>query len=430
MIVSATILLGIVLISYRISKLISPQLEETPFIVAIITAFYYPLVYWSLRGMEVGIAILLVYLSVLIAIFPSPRSIDFKRALILGLVMLFAIVVRFDVILQISIILVFVIYENIKSKTRFISISPVLFLYLIGIVIVLLFQYIYFGSVYPNTYYLKIVGVSLFQRLTVGIQVFVEYATRDFLWPLLIIISGIIYFRELRENRVYLLLSLFIVQCIYSIYVGGDYAEPLNSPQVDAANRFIAQGMPSVIILFGVTIIKFLNILLKSKNTKSSRVHRRSSILILALSLSTIVIISGEPWFKWTIHNAPLLDSDIWRTKLGLQIRKYTDDNATIAAHAVGQISYYSDRRIIDLLGKSDPIVAMSPPTTSFRPGHNKWNYEYSIMTLKPDLIADEWGQVANFLKSKYEYYRLPNGIYIRQDSNLLNITGLSQDYK
>jgi len=65
----------------------------------------------------------------------------------------------------------------------------------------------YFGSIFPNTYYLKVVGSSLHERLIVGIQVFVEYATRDFLTPLFIIIAGLVFFRTFREKRFFLFLA-------------------------------------------------------------------------------------------------------------------------------------------------------------------------------------------------------------------------------
>ena len=96
--------------------------------------------------------------------------------------------------------------------------------------------------------------------------------------------------------------------------------------------------------------------------------------------------------------NIPLLSSDIWRAKLGLHINKNTRANAVIAVHAAGQIPYYSNRNTIDLLGKNDSYVAKLPPTTKFRPGHNKWNYPYSIGKLQPDLIADEWGKSRHYL--------------------------------
>jgi len=65
----------------------------------------------------------------------------------------------------------------------------------------------------------------------------------------------------------------------------------------------------------------------------------------------------------------------------------------------VGTIGYYSERRIVDLLGKCDRHVARLPmrrairqnPLTYFLPGHLKWDYAWSIGELKPDLVAQLW---------------------------------------
>ena len=84
MITSAFLLMGNAYISYRLSKIIDPQSVKAPLIAAIITAFYYPLVFWSLRGMEVGVATFLVYTLFMLAINPS-KPFNFIRSSLLSL---------------------------------------------------------------------------------------------------------------------------------------------------------------------------------------------------------------------------------------------------------------------------------------------------------------------------------------------------------
>ena len=74
-----------------------------------------------------------------------------------------------------------------------------------------------------------------------------------------------------------------------------------------------------------------------------------------------LLVISGEPWFNYTVENAPLLKADIRRVRLGVHIAENTSPDAVIAVHAAGQIPYFSDRRTIDLLGLNEPLVAMGP---------------------------------------------------------------------
>ena len=118
-----------------------------------------------------------------------------------------------------------------------------------------------------------------------------------------------------------------------------------------------------------------------------------------------------------------MLSSDVWRAKRGLCLRRATSPDATIACHAAGNIPYYSDRRTIDLLGKSDRRIARTPPKRSFRPGHDRWDYEYGIALLKPDVVADEWGPLESFMSTRMqdEYKRLQCGMYVRLASDKVN---------
>ncbi|MBP6209546.1 MAG: hypothetical protein KA473_08900, partial [Anaerolineales bacterium] len=126
------------------------------------------------------------------------------------------------------------------------------------------------------------------------------------------------------------------------------------------------------------------------------------------------------------VNNAPLLKSDIRRVKLGLHIARNTDPQAVVAVHAAGQIPYYSERTIIDLLGLNDPIVAKSSGHGEFYPGHNKWLYEYSITQLRPDVIADNFEPLSAFMRDNPDYEFLFSDIYVRVDSQLVNVEGLS----
>lgn len=424
MITSSFFLIGNAFLSFKLVKIVVPQSRIAPLASAFITAFYFPLVFWSLRGMEVGITTFLVYLSVLLAI-NSSRTFSSKRSLILGVIMLLAILVRLDTAFQITLILWYLLYDFHKKKTSIFRILPPLSLFLMGMIGILIFQYLYFGSVLPNTYYLKLTGVPLIERITVGVKVFVDYASRDFIAPLCLILAGLLFFRPLRGKNNYLLIALFLIQCAYSISVGGDYSEQMDL----AANRFIAQGMPSVIILSSIIIEHFFNFFEEKVGIEQMGILWNRAMQIGIISLVILFIMSGPTWFKWTYQNSPLLDGDIRRAKLGILIRENTDEDAVIAVHAAGQISYFSNRRIIDLLGKSDPLVAKGPPVTSFRPGHNKWNYEYSITSLRPDIVCGGWDPLNKFLTKNSDYSQLVNNVYlwIRNDSTRINVAGLEK---
>ncbi len=405
MLSSAVILVVNVLVVYKISQTLLPNAQYAPILAAIITAFYFPLVFWSLRGMEVGLLTLLINFAVLLAIKQ-------ENQVLLSVILALAIIVRIDA--AISAILV-ALYFFIKRK----SFLPVLAV-MLTVAAVLLFQKYYFGDLLPTTYYQKMTGYSLLERVRKGVLVFNEFAARDVLALLFFSLAGIAYYKQ-RTPETFLLLGIFLAQCAYSIYVGGDYAEP----ETDAANRFITQGMPALFILFAWITNRILS------DLSAAQPQRASSLLgmnpAIPIAIMALLIISAEPWFNHAINNAPLLKADIRRVKIALHIKENTSPNAVIAVHAAGQIPYYSERTTIDLLGLNDPIVAKGPGEGEFYPGHNKWNYYYSIRELQPDLIADNFIKLAAFMKDNQQYQLLDSDIYVRLDSQLVDMEGLNK---
>ena len=131
-----------------------------------------------------------------------------------------------------------------------------------------------------------------------------------------------------------------------------------------------------------------------------------------------------------TLENSAGERGVLRRVRLGLFLAQHTSPAAIIAVHAAGQIPYYAERQTIDLLGLNDPVVAKGPASGPFYPGHDKWNYEYSILGLKPDLIADNWDKLADFMRGRAEFQKLENGIYVRKDSRLIDIPALAQEYR
>jgi hypothetical protein len=242
-----------------------------------------------------------------------------------------------------------------------------------------------------------------------------------------VVAGGLLLYKDTATPKTLLLLALFAVQCAYSIYVGGDSSEY----DVGGANRFITQGVPFLFVMFGIMVDRLLRDLQSLKPSVVRQLDRTSLPLFLFLSLAALFIISGQQWLVWGLQNAPVLESDILRVKVGVLIQQSTDESTTVAVHAAGQISYFSKRKAIDLLGKNDAVIAKGPRVWGSQPGHNKWNYEYSILQLQPDVVADEWLFSRDFMAAHTdEYERLPNGIWIKKASTLVDRDSLSQDYR
>lgn len=409
MLIGAAILLANILVVIQITNFLKPTARYAPLIAATITAFYFPFVFWTLRGLEVGALLLTLNLALLFAL---RLTLDLKPATVfwLSLCLCISLLIRLDAFLQIGILLAYIFIKKPRAGVLP-FISSILFL-----LAILVFQRSYFGDFLPNTYYLKVSGVPITERVWLGLTVLIDYASRDFLMPLLFSILAWVVYKDFRSREMFILLSLFIVQILYSVWVGGDYAEDA----LDSANRFTAQGMTGLIILFCLALERFL------ENVKASQ---PGPVFAVVVGIGVLVVMSGEPWEKWMINNAPMHRTDIQRVQLGLRIQSNTDPAAVIAVHAAGQIPYYSQRTTIDLLGKSDPLIAKGPPAATFMPGHNKWNYDYSIGVLKPDVIADNFFKLRSFMETNTDYQRLPNGIYVRKDSTLVDFAGLQVEH-
>ena len=104
-----------------------------------------------------------------------------------------------------------------------------------------------------------------------------------------------------------------------------------------------------------------------------------------ALALAVVQVV---PVSRWLDSNASGLSVDRELSREGVLYRQTTAPGTSIAVTAAGAIAYFSGRPIVDLFGKMDPVVARGPQRTKeFRPGHDKWNYEYSIGVLRPPVV-------------------------------------------
>ncbi|MBI3163680.1 MAG: hypothetical protein HYZ24_03275 [Chloroflexi bacterium] len=411
MLASAGILLANIAVVYKTTETLVPESNHAPILSALVTAFYYPLVFWSLRGMEVSLLVLLIDSALFLAISKRNNA-------IIGAILAIAIVVRVDTLISSAPIVLYLFTKNKRD-----AIVPVILIAATTLVI-FYFQKTYFGDFLPTTYYQKVTGYSILERIKHGLLVFNQFATRDTFFLFLFSLAGIFFYKLQHNREVLLLLTIFVAQCFYSIYVGGDYAEP----ETNAANRFITQGMPALIILFSWMTTRILADL-KTAQPQSALTSPRANPAI-PLALVILLTISGEPWLNHLVDNAPLLKADIRRVKLGLLIAESTSPEAIIAVHAAGQIPYYSNRTTIDLLGLNDPIIAKGAGNGEFYPGHNKWDYEYSIAQLLPDLIADNFAPLADFMRGQSNYIKLDNGVYIRADSTQIDIDLIGREYR
>lgn len=414
-------LVATVLLTAGIARTIWPQFWTVPVAAGAMVALDFGLVFWSARGTEVSLVTAATLGMTLL--FMRWRHSRTARELWCGAFCgAAAIVVRLDaaaIVLTVTTWLtVCEVLANRSPRdgrrevhTNSLLSRPVLVAFAVPIVTtatVLAFQVLYFSDALPNTYRLKMRGVSVAERLSVGTQELISNAAPQLrvlilLGPLLLALFS---WSALRNGDIVVLILIAAVSVSYSVWVGGDYA----NAQVHAPNRFALVGIPALCILAAGGWTTAVTRLIPAA---------RIGAVSAALGALAVAIVLWPNWHNNNLRSLfkeeiPLLKSDQQRSALGLYLGRVLPWDTTIAVHAAGQIPYYADLRAIDLLGKSDRMIANLPQKTErFRPGHNKWDYDHSIGELAPDVIVDTWGDLRSYLDTHPGYTRLPNGIWV-----------------
>jgi hypothetical protein len=264
-------------------------------------------------------------------------------------------------------------------------------------------------------------------RIQRGLSVF-----GDFVWGSgwFLIVLPLLLLALRPEPPTLLFFALLLGQIAYSIFVGGDAWE-----HNGGANRFIALAMPLFFLLFVQTLDRVQRVILQKKRGEWTQLlgHAVLGGLVLTSLFSFNIINENDAVAKWTTLKRPPFVAGTQRyVTLGLLIQEITDPQARIAVATAGNIIYFAERTGIDMLGKSDKVIARSQPHESsgsfnnvdeiFRPGHNKWDYQRSIVELAPDIVAQIWGssrEMAPYLEAGgYEYFEIDGfPLYIRVDS-------------
>lgn len=391
-----------------------------------LTAFYYPLTFWSLRGMEVSVLVCMVNCSIWLAL----RSIHKERAsLILYLILGIATLIRPDMLVTGMSILMYMLLMDPRNRIANASLGLVVLASFV--VLQSVFRLAYFGDFLPNTYYLKMSGYPALLRIARGLMVAPKFLCTMF--PLLLLAPFI--YRLLRKNtQVLLLLWIFATQLLYSIYVGGDAWELWGR-----ANRYIVIAVPALFILLGCTLADMKRLFIDSSTGKSNIVNnKRVTVCAIALVLVSLVSFNAVPgmhaYREWLLLDRPYMaDADESSVKTALMLKRITKSDATIAVVSSGLIPYFADRTAIDMLGKNDKKIArqemrrlsddsrMLYKYRAFYPGHLKWDYSYSIGYLKPDVVVRIWGpdeEALPYLEGKYLKVRTSAGdVYLKRNS-------------
>jgi len=455
MLAGAVLLLLNLAVVARIARHVEGDASPAILVSVFLVATCYPLIFWTLRGMEVGLLCLLIDLAIVLAFRLHDRT---SRADLLALtaVLSGAVLTRPDALVPAAVLMVFMAFVARRSGWRAsYALVPVALLAVIAAHTA--FRVRYYGDPLPNTYYLKMTGVPLLDRITRGATVMAELVAYH-LWPVLLLLLGGVSVRARRLGRpkVLLLLGLFLAQVAYSIAVGGDAWEGTGF-----SNRYVTVALPALLVVVAglldssvaekgrmvVALLPALGIglLLHSASYRATRpeaavalasagaaiglagggligLHRAGRLRPAVRTAGAAALVSLTSGFFgvgcWLVkrNSGAMIVMDGEASRLGLLLARVTAPDATIAYVWAGAAPYFAGRRAVDLLGKNDPTIARTRPAGPFVPGHDRWSLAYSIGVLRPDLVVSLWEPTPSdeVAMARYGYTKLANGSYLR----------------
>ncbi|MFC1692952.1 hypothetical protein ACFL1R_05565 [Candidatus Latescibacterota bacterium] len=393
----------------KIALLISGNNSYVASAALFLTAFYLPLINWSLQGMEVGLQTLIMSIAVWRTIISiNNNKCPWGTYVLLGI----STLVRIDMTVPFVGIWLFIVIVKPKLRKKNLLAGGMLLLLFLGTQT--LARVLYYGDPFPNTYYLKMTGYPLFLRITRGFIVFWNFIRNMNLLLFLVPVVTII-FSYTRSRAI--LAIVVVLQMLYSVYVGGDAWEDLGG-----SNRYIAFVMPLFFALFscGIFIIGKAGAGLCEKLTFLPNkvvlfILNYHYILLIIISFIQFNSNSGFLSMKGILmlEPPPLVTLNQSMVERALLIKRITTPEARIAVTWAGAIPYFSERYIVDMLGKTDRIIARGnmrtvsgqEKYTFFLPGHLKYDYAHSIGIEKPDAVLQFWGDLEEaelYMAGKY----------------------------
>ena len=404
----------------------------TPWLIA----FCYPLVYWTLRGLEVGLVTAMVLGGALLAlrVADGDRRAGPPLAATVGL----GILTRLDFWVFVPVFLGFIAIaaRGGTGRRAIVLVASVALLTTAGIEAARL---AYYGQALPNTFALKTEGVGLATRLARGLRSFAFFSLAEV--EAVLVVAGTAFWLRRRQAPVRLLAALFAAGAAYSIVVGGDAWEWMRIP-----NRFLLPGLvallclapagafavarrltrpehrrerlliagalaavsllamfgltpgsavasapdaPTAVIALGAAAVPFLLVSLAMPRIGGSGEPAAVAPMLL---VSLLFQLSGPAGGLWVILGAVHARDDA-QTARYARLMASASDNASLAVVWAGGFGYFSRVPAIDLLGRCDSRIAHLEPRGDlpFWPGHSKWDYGLSVLTDRPDFVLQLW---------------------------------------
>lgn len=337
--------------------------------------------FWSFSGLEVTFYTLLLVLVVIAYI--GYRLEKYKPWVVGGIFGIVALV-RPEAVALFAMTVVFDVGFNLwEGKFDFKKIS--IFIISFGFVFlpVFLWKWYYFGYPFPNTYYAK-TGAGWIQ-VAGGIAYVMDSIKQILKGSLIPVFLSLLTFHwQINKNRLYIIVLLVVLWGIIALN-GGDHF---------GRARFLVPGLPFLFALVAIGL---------SEITLRLPLINKTILYIVVLSMTFLAWNPLKPLFDENIVPMQIVKDQSDEEKLvffnnwdagfivmGKTLKKIAEPTDTIAVVPVGAIGYYSEIKVLDMVGLVDPVIAHEPfdleYASSWRPGHDKGDGAY-ILSKRPKYI-------------------------------------------
>jgi arabinofuranosyltransferase len=222
---------------------------------------------------------------------------------------------------------------------------PVL-VYLAIIVPYLVFSYKATGSILPNTFAAQsITDTSLMFKVKMAVLYLARYSYILVIDnPVVALLLPIGILALIKKKTKYLFLLIIVV--------GFPLIASITAPNLRHHARYTMPFIP----LYTIIGISGLTWILHKRNRKRLRIRLNNLTVMLIICLMSLIqgilLINWADTFAWNVKNI----NDM-HVKLGKWINENTPSDSLLAINDIGAITYYSDRKIIDMVGLVSPEV-------------------------------------------------------------------------
>ncbi len=325
-------------------------LQYVALIFPILVLFTTPFNYWSFSGMETSLFATLTLLSVyfLIDFEIGNNHKYFVIASTLNSLLRPEGLLFFVLLIATEIIYNFLVDTNLNHfdlKTKIFSKKKikVIALFFFIQLIYFLFRLAYYGFPLPNTFYAK--TEFTFNFLLRGFDYFVKYFTSDIFYGVMIF-PVIIRFALKKFDKVeFILFSFSIIYIMLTILIGGD---------VLPIGRFFIPITPLFYILFFYSLFNII------KNFEI-KIHNFIVGLLVIFAITFSVL-------NFNSNKTEMMEKRSYEIGLVSKMKSYADwinkyqsQNISVALSTIGAFSFYSNVKIIDIVGLTDEYIAHNP---------------------------------------------------------------------